>query len=186
MYPASSIPLFVVRCQGLFRRTAVAYVAVIAVSLACFKVYPVTSMGLRAPLTVLDMARTSDWLVAKLYSVDPPDNLFPSLHFSISLLAAISTWKANRFYGTLVYISLVPVALSVCTVKQHFLADVVAGFALATLLGLLIIVPYRAHPSVERSYTWHGPAIYLCFLGLFYIVIYIAYVSSFVSETIPK
>ena len=37
------LPMFVVRCSGLFRRTAIAYAIVIAVSLVFFTVFPVTS-----------------------------------------------------------------------------------------------------------------------------------------------
>ena len=72
------LPLFVVRCSRLFRRTAIAYATVIAVSLVFFTVFPVTSIQLRVPQTRLDISRFSDWAVSLLYSVDPPYNLFPS------------------------------------------------------------------------------------------------------------
>jgi hypothetical protein len=43
------LPLFVVRCSRLFRRTAIAYAIVITVSLVFFVVFPVTSIQLRVP-----------------------------------------------------------------------------------------------------------------------------------------
>ena len=88
MFPAALVPLFVIRCPRLLRRTALAYAAVIAFSLVCFTAFPVTSARLRVAPAMLDVARKSDWAVSVLYSLDPPYNLFPSLHVSIAALAA--------------------------------------------------------------------------------------------------
>jgi hypothetical protein len=71
IFPAALIPLFVVLCPRLFRRTALAYATAIAVSLICFAAFPVTSTRLRVPPTMLDIARPSDWAVFILYSFDP-------------------------------------------------------------------------------------------------------------------
>jgi membrane-associated phospholipid phosphatase len=185
LYPAALIPLFVVRCERLFRRTAIAYAIVISISLIFFESYPVTSARLRASTTVLSVARPSDWLVAKLYMIDPPYNLFPSLHLSIALLAAISAWKAKRLYGAVVYVSVGPLAMSVCAVKQHFVLDVVGGLALAALVGSLIITPYRAQPGVRRSYTWRGPIVYCAVLILLFAGLYTAYLLNRAPMSTP-
>ena len=95
-FPAALIPLFVVRCPRLLRRTALAYAIATAVSLVCFIVFPVTSERLRVHSATLEIARPSDWAVSVLYSLDPPYNLFPSLHLSIAALSAFSAWKAAR------------------------------------------------------------------------------------------
>jgi hypothetical protein len=71
IFAAALIPLFVVLCPRLFRRTALAYATAIAVSLICFAAFPVTSTRLRVPPTMLDIARPSDWAVFILYSFDP-------------------------------------------------------------------------------------------------------------------
>ena len=96
VFTAALIPLFVVKCPRLFRRTVLAYGLVIAISLICFKAYPATSASLRAAGAVLDVSSPSNWAVSVLYSLDPPYNLFPSLHLSLALLAAFSAWKAKR------------------------------------------------------------------------------------------
>jgi membrane-associated phospholipid phosphatase len=178
IFPSALLPLFVVRCEHLFRRTAVAYAIAITVSLFCFAVFPVTSLGLRADGAMLDLGRASGWAVATVYSIDPPYNLFPSLHLSIAVLAAFSVWKAARRYGMAVFVTLVFVAVSVCTVKQHVVLDVAGGGALGALVSFFVLRPYRPQAGVEAAYSWRGPFLYVAFLVLvytgFYLTFYVA------------
>ena len=53
-FPCSLLPMFVVRCPRLFRRSAIAYAMVIVVALAFFASYPVTSIRLRVAATTLN------------------------------------------------------------------------------------------------------------------------------------
>jgi len=178
IFPAALLPLFVVRCRRLFRRTALAYGVVIAVSLICFTTVPITAARLRIVPAMLELTKPSDWAVSVLYSIDPPYNLFPSLHVSIAVLAAFSAWKAARLYGTVAFSSLVFVIVSVCTVKQHVVLDAVGGIALGALAGALIMRPYRPQDALAPAYSWRGPLIYLAFLGLVYTGFYLTYLSA--------
>jgi membrane-associated phospholipid phosphatase len=178
VFTAALIPLFVVKCPRLFRRTVLAYGLVIAISLICFKAYPATSASLRAAGAVLDVPSPSNWAVSVLYSLDPPYNLFPSLHLSLALLAAFSAWKAKRLYGVGVGVGVGLVAVAVCTVKQHVLVDVLGGAVLASLSGGLIIGTYRAKPGVTPAYGWRGPGLYVGLLVLAYAGIYAAYLCA--------
>jgi hypothetical protein len=176
IFPAALIPLFVVRCQRLLRRTAVAYAAVIAVSLLFFAVFPVTSARLRIQTRLLDLRQPSDWAVSVLYSIDPPYNLFPSLHVSIAALAALSAWKAARLYGAIAFACLAFVIVSVCTVKQHVMLDAIGGIALAGLAGAMFLQRYRPQGTIPPAYSWRGPLLYLAFLVLIYTGFYLTYV----------
>ena len=76
------------------------------------------------------------WLLALLYGVDAPDNLFPSLHCFCSWLC----WADVRGqrdvpagYRAFALLFTLAVAASTLTTRQHVLADVAAGFALAEL-----------------------------------------------------
>lgn len=178
IFPSALLPLFVVRCQRLFRRTAIAYAIVITVSLFCFAYFPVTSLGLRADSAMLDLGRASGWAVATLYSIDPPYNLFPSLHLSIAVLAAFAVWKAARRYGAAAFLTLVVVAVSVCTVKQHVVLDVVGGGTLGALVSFLILRPYRPQAGVEPAYSWRGPLLYVAFLVMVYTGFHLAFYFS--------
>ena len=178
IFPSALIPLFVVRCQRLFRRTAVAYAAAISFSLICFAVFPVTSARLRVDQAALDLTGASDWAVATLYSIDPPYNLFPSLHLAIAVLAAFAAWKAARIYGAAVFVTLVFIGVSVCTVKQHVVLDALAGIGLGAFAGGLVLGPYRPDAGVEPAYSWRGPLLYVVFLVLVYTGFYLIYLIA--------
>ena len=84
VYTAMVFPLFVVRSPALFRRVGLAYAIVIAACLAVFLVYPVTAVDLRPDVGALDASRFAGWGVKLVYTLDPPYNLFPSLHLAVA------------------------------------------------------------------------------------------------------
>lgn len=76
------------------------------------------------------------WLLALLYRLDTPEDLFPSLHcFNSWLCWAGIRGKRTVPAGYRVFSALfaLAVALSTLTTRQHVIADVAAGFALAEL-----------------------------------------------------
>jgi len=178
VFPASLLPLFVVRSQRLFRRTIAAYVAAIAVSCALFAAWPVTSVGLRVDSAALDTTRFSPWAVARLYRLDPPANLFPSLHLSIALLAALSAWKARRTYGAVAFAAVAVIGISTCTVKQHFVLDAAGGVALAVLIHALVLRGYEPSPGENPAYGWRGPASFAGLLAAAYTAAFGAFLAS--------
>jgi hypothetical protein len=175
VFPAAYLPLFVVRCPGLFRRTMVAYVVAIALSLAVFVAVPVTSSGLRVDAATLDATRFSPWAVALLYELDPPYNLFPSLHLSIAALAASSVWRADRRIGALTAAGVALIGVSICTVKQHFVLDGLAGLALAAAIHAVVLRPHRSPPGVPVAYGWPG---WVSYLGLL-VAVYAGFGAGF-------
>jgi membrane-associated phospholipid phosphatase len=65
--------------------------------------------------------------------IDPPGNVFPSLHVAhTSMLAFLLTRDRPRL-GAVALVMATLLALSTLTTKQHFIADVVSGYALAAL-----------------------------------------------------
>lgn len=72
------------------------------------------------------------WLRAmyeSMFSFDPPGNTFPSLHVATTVTAALmlkdtKVWWAWAIWGA-------AISLSTLTVKQHFVADVAGGIAVA-------------------------------------------------------
>ena len=175
LFPTAFAPLFLLRCQSLYRRTLAAYAAVIAISLAIFVVFPVTSRSLRVEAARLDPSRVSDWAVAVVYRLDPPVNLFPSLHLSIAALAALSAWSARRAYGVVASAGVVVIAASICTVKQHFVADGIAGLALAGAVYAVATIGYAPAPDGPRDYGRRGPAAFAGLLAVMYAGFLIAF-----------
>jgi len=178
VFPASLLPLFVVRCPQLFRRTLLAYGLAIAASLTVFVAFPVTSITLRADRAALDVTRVSPWAVALLYRLDPPVNLFPSLHLSIVALAALASWKARRSYGAAAGVGVALIAVSICTVKQHFVLDGLGGAALAAVVYAFVLRPYAPEPGTDPAYGWRGPAAYAALLIAVYAGFFAAFVTS--------
>jgi membrane-associated phospholipid phosphatase len=168
------VPLCFIRCLQLFRRSALAFAIAISISLVCFAVLPVTAIHLRAHGDQLSAPGPSDWAVSTIYSIDPPYNLFPSLHISLTALAAFAVWKADRRYGAILFIGLALVAVAVCATKQHFVVDVVGGLVIAAMVGGVVLQPYRRR-DVRGTYSWRGPASYVASLAVMYLGFYGAY-----------
>jgi hypothetical protein len=179
VYTAMAWPLFVVKDMPLFRRVATAYFVTLTASFACFVLFPVTSSGFRPALASFNPDNFFEWGARVNFSLDPPYNLFPSLHLSIAALAALSAFKARRFYGFLAFILVAIIAVSICTVKQHFWADGAAGMALALGVYGWLIHPYdaRAVPLAARAYTWRGPLLYLALHSTFYLAFVIGFLT---------
>lgn len=75
-------------------------------------------------------------LVRFLYKIDQPNNLFPSIHCMASWFSYIGIRKNQKipsWYRRLSCIIAVTVFFSTLTLKQHVIADVVAGAALAEI-----------------------------------------------------
>ena len=77
----------------------------------------------------LEVSSFHTWLLSLEY-MDKPYNHFPSLHVAFSWLAVHASQVSGR---SRVGLALLAVGISVATlfVKQHYIADVLYGFALA-------------------------------------------------------
>ncbi len=159
VYTALLLPVFVVQCDHLFRRVALAYLAVLLASYATFIVYPVTTAGFRPEIATLDTTKFWEWGAAVNYALDPPLNSFPSLHVGTMTLALLVAAQADRVVGAFAAIVWVLISLSTMVVKQHYLADVVAGAGLACVAWFLIVRPYdparhEKSPEQVRRSRW--------------------------------
>jgi membrane-associated phospholipid phosphatase len=179
VYSAALSPLFLVRCRRLFRRTALAFALAIALALPWFLLWPVTSVGLRPPFEMLDPSRFVEWGVMLLYTWDPPVNLFPSLHVALAALAGLAAWKAQPTAGAVALPTVLMISVSVCTVKQHFVVDVLAGAALALALYAAVLRPYRPVGNAPTAYSWRGPVGFLALQAAVFLVAFVAFRSGF-------
>ena len=75
----------------------------------------------------------SSAFMAFVQRIDPPGNVFPSLHVAhTSMLAFLLTRDRPRL-GAVALVMATLLALSTLTTKQHFIADVLSGYVLAAL-----------------------------------------------------
>ena len=117
------------------RRQALAYALLQTLAFVTYAVYPLHA-DLRPALSAVPPTLSGRVLLA-YYAFDPPVNLFPSLHCGHAVLAALFAHRLNRWLGWGVGVLSASVLVSVLLVKQHYVADVLAGSALAVLAYFL-------------------------------------------------
>lgn len=173
--PMGLLPLFVVRDPGLFCRVALAYALAIAASFACFLVFPVTSLGFRPDGAAYANEGFAGWLLRLLHFLDPPMNLFPSLHLALSTLAALAALRVRASFGAGALVWAACILVSVCTTKQHFALDALAGVALAGSAHLALVARAPSERSGDASFGARGAGLFGVLVALFYGGLYGAY-----------
>ena len=162
LYTMAALPLVVPFERLAFRRVVAAYLTIDLLSLLVFVLFPV-HMTLRPDLAA--EGSFAEWMMAQLYEVDRPSNCFPSLHVSTTILAALCVLKVDRVLGWGGLVVATAISASTMLVKQHYLADVLSGAALALAAWWLLVRPVR----MERvPFSWRRVApLALAQLGLF-------------------
>ena len=92
-----------------------------------------------------------DILMKLLYQIDAADNLFPSIHCLVSWFCWIGVRKRKDIPVLYRYFSLamaVAVCISTLTTRQHVIADVIGGVALAEVSYIL-----AGYAKVRRYYS---------------------------------
>jgi membrane-associated phospholipid phosphatase len=78
-------------------------------------------------------------MIQGVYATDNPYNDFPSLHTSISTILAIHWFRFDRRAGIVATVWTALIVASTVLIKQHYLADLVAGLLLAFSASYLYI-----------------------------------------------
>ena len=118
------------RHRRLFDRTAKAVVLVMALG-ALGHLF----VGAEYPRPILfpPYPDLSYAFMAWVQHVDPPGNVFPSLHVAHTTMLSLLLLRDRPRLGRLALLMATMLALSTLTTKQHFIADVLGGYALAAL-----------------------------------------------------
>ena len=127
LYVLLPLPLVLPAPRPAFRRICASFAVTSLVSFVVFVLFPV-HMDLRP--TDLDTTEFASWLLALIHLVDTPANCLPSLHVSLSLLAALCAWSIDRAVGRIAIPLALVVAFSTLLVKQHWVWDMLTGWAL--------------------------------------------------------
>lgn len=119
--------------------------------LVCFLVIPSTIS--RPEITGTEFC---EWLSRFIYSMDNPDNLFPSIHCLESWICfrgAMKCKKASKGYKATMFVAAILVFASTLLVKQHVFVDVLGGIAVVEI-GLFLtkkIRMSRLYFALERK-----------------------------------
>ena len=155
------LPVLIVRQEEHIRRTVNAYLLIWITAFIFFIVYPTVAPRPRE----VNGDGFAVWGLLLLYGSDPPYNCFPSLHVAHSFVSALACHRVHRGVGIAALVAASLVAVSTLFTKQHYVADVVSGVALA---GIAHVVFLRRNargevPEMERRVA--------PFLAVFTIVI---------------
>jgi membrane-associated phospholipid phosphatase len=85
------------------------------------------------PVLHAPFAGLSETFMAWVQSVDRPGNVFPSLHIAHTTMLSLLLVRDRPRLGRVALVMATLLAISTMTTKQHFVADVLSGYALAFL-----------------------------------------------------
>ena len=83
------------------------------------------------PVLLPPYADISAAFLASVQHIDPPGNVFPSLHVAHTTMLSLLLIKDRPRLGLVTLAMATALALSTLTTKQHFIADVISGYLLA-------------------------------------------------------
>lgn len=129
VYMMFVIPFLLIRDPRFFRLCALSYLSVIAVTIAAFVIYPVRY---ERPPVFVDSLHT--WAVSLVYAFDAPVNCFPSMHASVAMMAALIMLEVSTPVGVLALLHTILIGASTLFIKQHYILDILGGFALAVVM----------------------------------------------------
>ena len=128
VYPFFLLPFFRAPRNSVIHRLVIGYIVMLAVSYTIFLLMPVTY---DRPLVAEPAPDFSRWALAIVQGKDPPWNCLPSTHCAVSLLAALALCESGRAVGVWAILTALAIAASTVFTKQHYIVDVLSGFALA-------------------------------------------------------
>jgi membrane-associated phospholipid phosphatase len=140
--------IFVISIAGFRRRSLFngAALAVVVVMLLGAAGHLFIGAEYPRPIVYPPYGGPSRAFLAAVQHIDPPGNVFPSLHVAQTSTLAFLLVRDRPRLGRLAIAMATALALSTLTTKQHFIADVLAGYVLA-FLGRAVALR-RAAPQV--------------------------------------
>jgi membrane-associated phospholipid phosphatase len=138
-YVGVSLLAFLFVRARVYRSAAITMIIVWFISYACY--FFLQSYIARPAITGTDPFSA---MVRSIYAADRPYNDLPSLHTSLSTIIAIHWWRIDRRIGIAAAIWTALIVMSTVLIKQHYVADVVAGLALAGVISWLVMRITRA------------------------------------------
>jgi len=131
MYVIVILPFVYVRDKTLYRRMFYSFCCTGLIAYVTFLLFPTYDI-MRPVTNPFDFDR---FLLAIDNKHDSPYNCFPSLHVGFSMTAGLWTFYADRSKpGLVILIWAILVSVSVLFVKEHYIADLLAGAFLSGLM----------------------------------------------------
>jgi membrane-associated phospholipid phosphatase len=90
-------------------------------------------------------------------SIDPPGNVFPSLHVAFAIQLALILRVHRPRVGALLLVMAALLSLSTLFTKQHFIADVAGGLALGAAMAAWVLHPHGGLRGTAKESTQATP-----------------------------
>ena len=127
-----------------FARLYKSFLLMVSIHIIVFILYPT---GYPRP-SYVPGKNISSLLGNLLYKLDAPTNCLPSLHVSLTFIAAFAVSKAYRYLTIPMFFWAVAIAISTMTTKQHYFYDVIASGSISLLFYFLF---YRKTLNHEQD-----------------------------------
>jgi hypothetical protein len=134
VHPFSITPSLGIRDPRLLRRHVLGQVVIVALSTLAWAIYPVAVQRIEMPSSPPDFGA---WVLASIYGRDPIVNCLPSTHCAMALYTASALRRVNGRLGAWAFFTAAAIGASTLFTKEHYLIDVVAGFALGGAAALI-------------------------------------------------
>jgi membrane-associated phospholipid phosphatase len=138
--------LFLLFRARIYRSAALSMTITLAVSYAF---YVLAQSFIERPVLTGDDLFSR--MIRDVYASDQPYNDFPSLHASLSTIFAIHWWRVDRRIGIPVGLWVVLIVLSTVLVKQHYVADMVAGVLIAFVVSRAALRLFVDAPAAKEE-----------------------------------
>lgn len=126
-FPFLLVPFIVLwKRPNEYKRMALTFILVIAISEIIYLIFQ--TAVIRPEITVTNIL---DEITLLIYGADNSVNVLPSLHTSLSIIAALFIWRYNKRLGIASSILAILIILSTLFTKQHVIPDVITGSLLA-------------------------------------------------------
>ena len=147
LYPMYLFPFFVVRDKAVLIRLLVADILMLPICSVLFIAVPVSFER----VTTLPVTDLGSWLLSVVWSADVTWNCMPSEHCMAAMIATLAIIESKRNVGYFALFTTILIGLSTLFTKQHYLVDVLAGYAGAVAIyAALKRLPRFAAAPVRR------------------------------------
>jgi membrane-associated phospholipid phosphatase len=120
------VPIGVMRETSRLNRLIASFIAMNAVAFSVFILYPVY-----CPRPAFEVNSIATYLLSLEHAMDKPVNNFPSLHAAIAWLLFLECRGYARWVDSAMFLLAVGISVAAVCVKQHYVADILAGIFLA-------------------------------------------------------
>lgn len=128
VFPLFLLPFFSLHSEKALRHAALSNFLTIFLCTITFLVFPVTFARPDLPLPPDELGA---WILSLVHGADPAWNCLPSEHCAMALVASLALFHERRRLGVWALATAMAIAFSTLCLKQHYLIDALAGFAVA-------------------------------------------------------